>query len=255
MSDTKRIAQLETAAIVVGYTMSRLDKRYLTHFGYVSWTEAFTKAGVALNVKSSSVSNLRDEFDPYMDNPRQGWHQRPMYANRQRVLDEMASVSDAALFAIVEDILNARLAPVAEALETLAVVTGRTANAAERLLTGRRAERFFLENCTHILGVQRADITDMRDAMCGYDFGLHSDVGQAIEIKGIKAARGKILFTDNEWRTAALRENAYRLIVVANLQTELPIAKVWANPYSTIPATMRIETRIVGTWEAQVDLS
>lgn len=67
-------SRLETEAIVLGYAMSRLDGKYLRHRGSRTWRSAFEEAAGALSIRSSSLKNLRDEFDPVHGNQRRGWH-------------------------------------------------------------------------------------------------------------------------------------------------------------------------------------
>ena len=87
MSQDQQKKRIETKALVVGYAMSRLDKRFLEAFELGSWNAAFRLAGDQLGIPASSVKNLRDEFDPFHDNMRRGWHKRPLRANRHRVLE------------------------------------------------------------------------------------------------------------------------------------------------------------------------
>jgi len=97
--------RLETEAIVVGYGMSRLDSEYLGRLGFGSWTVAFENAAASLQEPASSFRNLRDEFDPIHPNLRQGRHKRPLRQSRQRVIDELADVSDDALIELIRRIL------------------------------------------------------------------------------------------------------------------------------------------------------
>ncbi len=69
--------RLETAAIVVGYAMSRLDEGFLRSQRVRTWKAAFEHAAKALHVRPASLKNLRDEFDPFHDNKRKGWRHRP----------------------------------------------------------------------------------------------------------------------------------------------------------------------------------
>src|SRR5438552_358595 len=97
--------RLETEAIVVGYAMSRLDKRYLAARECSTWRDAYSQAASALSESPASFKNLRDEFDPVHANPRAGWHHRPLRKNRQRVLDELREISEEALLELVDRIL------------------------------------------------------------------------------------------------------------------------------------------------------
>jgi hypothetical protein len=110
----------------------------------------------------------------------------------------LAEVSDDALMELVARILARDKEETVQAIDSMATVTRVAQNVAERLLTGRRAEEYFLANCENILSIKLADVVDLRNAACGYDFGVSSQKKTAIEVKGIKLLRGDILFTDRE---------------------------------------------------------
>src|SRR5581483_8368906 len=129
-----------------GYAMSRLDVRYLRSFGHRSWRAAFSHAGECLSVAPTSFKNLRDEFDPFHGNPRRGWHGRPLRPSRVRVLAELCDTSDEALLQLVARIFVHDREVLVEAVKPLAKRRPVVHNVAERLLTGRRAEQFFIEN-------------------------------------------------------------------------------------------------------------
>ncbi len=245
--------RLETNALVVGYAMSRLNDEYLRRRGLSQWQEAFREAASALGESSASFKNLRDEFDPYHDNLRRGWHRRPLRPSRQRVLDELYEVSSGAVMALGERILARDEEAVAEAADALATVTRVPSNAAERLLTGRRAEDFFLQHCRHLVQVAPADVLDLRLAALGFDFGVKDCPEQAIEVKGLKQTRGDIQFTDREWSEAKRRQENYRLVVVANLAAE-PAAKVFADPYRHLRATSSVQTSVSVVWRSTVSV-
>jgi hypothetical protein len=246
--------RLETEAIVIGYAMSRLDEAYLQSLGFTSWTKAFEDASASLQEPANSFKNLRDEFDPYHSNTRQGWHKRPIRQNRQRVLDELADVSDDALIELARRILARDESATAEAIDSLAVVTKRPANVAERLLTGRLAEEYYLDHCNEITQHMREDILDFRQAARGFDFGISNDPLAAIEVKGLKTVSGRIQFTDHEWTEARFRGDAYLLVVVGSLEGE-PIARVFRDPHTILAAECRYQTSVAATWQSSVSVA
>lgn len=206
--------RLDTEAIVIGYAMSRLDRSYLAVRHYNRWEQAFSEAANALFAPPATFKNLRDEFDPVHPNSRTGWHQRSLRQSRQRVLDELKDVTDDALMELVDRILKREEAAVAEAIDSLAVVTNVAHNVAERLLTGRRAEQYFLQECFPLVQVPFQQIRDCRQLACGFDFGVQERPEWAIEVKGMKQPKGEILFTDREWFEAKIRQDNYWLVVV-----------------------------------------
>lgn len=241
--------RLETAHLVVGYAMSRLDRNFLDVFGFTTWQAAFEECARALNAPWKSIKGIRDEYDPIHLNPRRGWVNRTMLPSRVRVADELTEVGDAALVELVRQILRRDEEATGEALDALAPVTGVAGAAAERLLTGRRAEDFVLHNCERVLGVPRTDVHDMRDALLGFDFRIDAGREIAVEVKGMRELRGQLLFTDREWREALRRRDAYWLIVVGNLATE-PRAELLPDPtaHERIRGSCHYEQALRVTW-------
>lgn len=253
MPENQGRERLQTTAIVLGYAMSRLDTGYLAGRNLDSWNQAFDEAAELLSVPSASIKNLRDEFDPVHGNPRRGWHKRPLRASRQRVIDELHDVSDDALAELVGQIILSDDDSVDEAIDSLAVSTHVAHNVAERLLTGRRAEEFFLEGSPEIIGVASEKILDFRQAARGFDFSVEGNLGWAIEVKGIKRMRGAIQFTDREWSEAKIRQSDYWLVVVGNLDAD-PIPKVFRDPHATLTAHCGYQRSITATWRSSVSV-
>lgn len=245
--------RLETAAIVVGYAMSRMDSHYLATRGVKSWRKAFEQAGQALSVRPASLKNLRDEFDPIHSNRRAGWHAREMRPNRRRVLEELSAASDEALAALVDRILARDSSTTDVALDSLAPSNRIAQGVAERLLTGRRAEDYFLENCAQILGVTREALTDYRFAARGFDFGVGSSDTLAVEVKGLKETRGMVLFTDHEWSEARCRRDAYILVVVGNL-ARVPRARVIRDPHGALQVSSVFRSSITTSWTSRLSV-
>lgn len=250
----QRIARLETEAIVIGYAMSRLDKTYLTTLGLRSWKAAFTMASEAMGVRAASFKNLRDEFDPMHGNSRRGWWDRPLRTSRQRVAAELEGISDDALFELVQRILGRESAATAEAIDALAPVTGVAAAVAERLLTGHRAEEFFVENAARLVGVASDRLIDCRRNACGYDFTANEDDARVFEVKGLKGNRGDILFTDREWSEAGSRSTYYVLVVVGRLEST-PLARVFSDPRRLLTATCVLRQSVTATWRSSVSIA
>ncbi len=253
MLEERKRFRIETEAIVIGYAMSRLDRRYLAERGCDSWEKAFAEAAQALSKPARTFDNLRDEFDPVHPNPRRGWHQRELRPNRQRVLNELKDVSDDALLELIARILKRDETATVEAIDSLAVVNRVAYNVAERLLTGRRAEEYFLENSEPIIQVTARDIVDMREMACGYDFGIQQKPECAIEIKGLKTSKGSILFTDREWSEAKNRHENYWLIVVGNLSLQ-PVPRIIRNPYATLLVESKYRQSITVEWHSHISI-
>ena len=79
MSNVQRTKK--QAGLIVSYYLSRCDMKAVRALGYKNFTEAFKKIGDILNENPNNIKNMRDEFDPYFDNGRAGWYQRPLRAS------------------------------------------------------------------------------------------------------------------------------------------------------------------------------
>jgi len=245
--------RLDTQAIVVGYAMSRLDHDYLVARHCSTWGQAYEQAAQALTRPTQTFKNLRDEFDPFHTNARRGW-QRPIRLDRQKVLEELKDVSEDALLELVDRILKREDEVTAEAIESLAPVNRVAHNVAERLLTGRLAEEFFLHHTYALIQVEPENLLDLRQTGCGYDFSVFNRAEWAIEVKGIKQAQGNILFTDREWVEARLHQDNYWLVVVGNIATQ-PVARIIRNPHATLPAASTYRQSIVVEWRSTVSVN
>jgi hypothetical protein len=246
-----RKARIKAEAIVVAYAMSRLGPTLFAEFGWKTWDQAFVATSRALDEGKSSMRLLRDEFDPFFDNGRKGWWERPPHASRVAVMHEFEGVSDAALIETVRRILAHDVLPLQEVLSVVDAPPARVAGVAERLLTGRLAEEHFIRSCKSIIDVAPSRLVDMRLAACGYDFGVSSLPGVAIEVKGLKKSRGDVLFTDREWTEARTRRSDYWLVVVGCLP-DSPRAGVTRDPSSVLTARCSIVTSTSAQWSAAV---
>ncbi len=243
--------RLETVAIVVGYAMSRLDDRYLRSQGVRTWKAAFDRAAKALRVRSASLKNLRDEFDPFHDNSRRGWRNRPLRPNRQRVMGDLSEVSDDALLESVNRILGGDKTATDDLLDSLIEVRPAVYNVAERLLTGRHAENLFLNNCESWVGISRSEVLDRRDSALGFDFAVAGLPARAIEVKGLRGHSGAIQFTDREWREAKVRQAEYWLVVVGNI-TATPVFQLWKDPHRVLSVQCRYQRSVAAVWTSRV---
>ena len=233
--------------------MSRLDDRYLQSQGVRTWKAAFDRAAKALRVRPTSLKNLRDEFDPFHDNSRRGWRNRPLRPNRQRVMGDLSEVSDDALLESVNRILGGDARATEELLDSLVEVRPAVHNVAERLLTGRRAENLFLDKCESWIGIPRSQVLDRRDCAVGFDFAVAGLPERAIEVKGMKGYSGAIQFTDREWSEAKIRGAEYWLVVVGNLAA-LPVFQLWKDPQHVLIAQCRYQRSVAAVWTSRVTL-
>lgn len=253
MNETPVRRLIETQAIIVAYAMSRLDRSLLRHFGFSSWRIAFNKAGKLLGVPPASMKNLRDEFDP-VHGLRKGWHKRPLRPNRQRVLSEFCEVSDEALFEIVKRLLHGDRDTSDEIVRPIAFARERIENVAERLRTGRIAERYFQDHSEDLCGVPSEKLVDRRDDAVGFDFSVRGRPTLAIEVKGLKQVAGAVLFTDREWVVARTKAESYWLVVIGGLAAK-PIGRLWANPAAHFSPMAVFRRSAAISWQATLSVA
>lgn len=92
--------------LTVAYYISKFDKTAYAHLPFSDVTATHKEVGIRLDIKPTSIQNMRDEFDPINDNPRKGWHQRHLTPTRQEIVDRYASYSEPRLRHVVLDILD-----------------------------------------------------------------------------------------------------------------------------------------------------
>ncbi|HRK20391.1 MAG TPA: DUF3883 domain-containing protein [Fimbriimonadaceae bacterium] len=248
------VSRIDLKSLILGYAMSRLDRGYLVAVGARTWDQAYDMAASKLGTPRNSFKLLRDEFDVYFPNERKGWRNREMHPSRIRLISEFEGVSEPALIELVQRILARDKAAAEPVLDILEAPSKAVANVADRLLTGRQAEEFFMENCEVIIGLPRKEILDSRLAAQGYDFGLKSRPEIAIEVKGMRAAKGQLLFTDREWTVANIRREDYWLVVVGDLERE-PRPNLLKDPATKLPAACSYQTSITASWRTSFALA
>ncbi len=196
---------------------------------------------------------LRDEFDVFFANGRRGWILRDPHPSRLAVLYEFETVSDEALLEVVRRALAQDEYSLQEIYGHISEQPVRVANVAERLLTGRRAEDHFIRTCHEIINVPSSSLTDLRNTACGFDFSSDRFPGVAIEVKGIKATTGGILFTEREWLEAQKRQRDYWVIVIGNIPID-PTSRVFQDPINSFEARCQIVRSAATVWSAQVSV-
>ena len=166
----------------------------------------------------------------------------------------MTDISDDALMALVDRIILRDEEATAEAVDSLAATPRTAQNVAERLLTGRRAEEFFLTHSEALVGIKQTEIVDNRQSACGFDFAVSKRPEGGIEVKGLKPVKGEILFTDREWTEAKSRCDDYWLVVVGNLDSA-PQGKVVRDPYHVLEANCSYQVTVAAVWRSRVSVA
>jgi hypothetical protein len=248
MSDASRLA------LIPAFYLSKYDRDALSALGYSGFTAAFNDIGQRLGISSSSVKNKRDDFDPFHENVRAGWHQRPLGPSRAKTVALLDEVSFGALTGLVKDLLHSAeyrsSDEVTEIVGSLKASEGKSTTGAfvPRGVTGRRAEELFIKLFGRGGIPIEGELIDRREDGCGYDFLLKDgNEDHQLEVKGLSGLDGGILFTDKEWQTAQTHPN-YKLFVAYNLSGD-PMWKIIKRPHSLLQPTRQARTVVQISWQ------
>ncbi|MDY3113812.1 MAG: DUF3883 domain-containing protein [Helicobacter sp.] len=226
--------------IICGLFLSKFDDLAYKTLGFSSFMEAFNVLGFALQGKPSNIKNYRDEFDPYFNNVRKGWHKRELRAYTKAILERYKNVE----FEVFKNlILSFLIENYEEKLQVNEFLESKMESSfIKRVATGKAAENYFLQNYkTHFNSYK---LLDTREFGCGFDFKLNLQNKQiCVEVKGLNKNNGQFLFIQKEFEVAdRLREN-YCLFVVKNLK-EKPQEMLFFDPIKSFELK-RLESKIM----------
>ena len=242
-------------ALIVAYYLSKFDEKAYSHLAFGNTTETHDKVGQILGVKGNSVKNMRDEFDPLHDNPRMGWHQRPLRPSREKVVQSFQDLNEEEMFDVVTEILgnpefinSDELVDIVEPILRRAPAKRRKTTFIPRGPTGRKAEEYFIQyhflNGLPIIG----ELIDRREDGCGYDFEICGDNHSVIvEVKGLSLEQGGISFTSKEWRVAEENGERFYVALVSNIDAD-PRIDFYLNPFKTMAAKKHVFTTVQVRW-------
>lgn len=212
--------------ILTGLYLSKFDKAGLDKLGFSSFKEAFNTLGYALNGKPASIKNYRDEFDPYFDNNRQGWHKRKLRDYCKAVLDSAKDLSFDEFTKIISGFIVKDFDLRTEINKILKIENDK--KFINRISTGLAAENFFIKNYKNYF--LNYSLHDTRQFGCGFDFKM--DLNEdfiCVEVKGLQTDGGNFLMTEKEFDTAKKLREKYCLYVVKNFK-EKPYETLFYNP-------------------------
>jgi hypothetical protein len=92
--------------LTVAFYISKFDKVAYAQLPFGGVTATHKEVGTRLDIKPTSIQNMRDEFDPINDNPRKGWHQRHLTPTRREIVERYGSYSEPRLRHVVFEILE-----------------------------------------------------------------------------------------------------------------------------------------------------
>lgn len=96
-------------ALIIAFYISKYDGIAYKKLGYGGVTNTHNEIGKILGLKGTTIQNMRDEFDPYHENSRKGWHKRGLLQSRKDTMDHYEGFSEEDLRKIVISILKPNL--------------------------------------------------------------------------------------------------------------------------------------------------
>lgn len=228
MIDYKHLSKRDKA-IMIGLFLSKYDKKALDSFGFAGFKEAFNVLGYAVETPPSSIKNYRDEFDPYYPNPRQGWHHRELRDYCRDIIEMTQDLTFEMFHAIINSFVVDEYVDVSD-IKSEHPITSERKFLANRIITGKAAEEYFVMNYRNIPTFSDFNLTDTTNQGCGFDYKLSLDTANIyVEVKGINNRQGSILMTEKEHNMAEDLLDRYCLFVVSNFK-DSPMHQLFFDP-------------------------
>lgn len=249
-------------ALIVSYYLSRFDKDGYASLGYSTFSHAADSIGNILGVKPNTIKNMRDEFDPHHENTRIGWL-RELRGSRLKVLRAFQETDENTLLEIVKEILNNNKFKETEEYKDIQILFDENRQDSNKKAsvfivrgpTGKAAEQYFIEYFKKCGEPVKGKLRDVRDFGGGYDFEIINSTGSYyVEVKGLSASSGGILFTSKEWQVATEYKEKYYVALIMNI-SNIPQIKFIQNPTKKLKAKKNIYSTIQLSWSvSQKDL-
>ncbi|KOY85773.1 phenylalanyl-tRNA synthetase subunit alpha [bacterium 336/3] len=215
---------------LLGYGLSKFDDNFIKEFGFktkTSFYEYCVSIGIAETV--GTIKNRMDLFDPFFDNDRKGWWQKgDAYIHRKLLIDSLFGNEDVKGFANIVKLYLQDNYGIKDLFVKVKPITKTRFRSMQE--TGLEAELYFMHNFNQIEQFKGGIIEDARMYGDGYDFQL--DVINRtflVDIKGIRAKKGKFRMTEKEFIKAQEFQNDYVVTVVLNLN-DAPTFVTVENP-------------------------
>ncbi len=216
-------------AMLMGLFIAKFDKRALNSFGFTSKQEAYNVFGYAVKASPNSIKLYKQEYDPYYPNGNRGFAKRK---TKTHCLDIMKRFDDLS-FEEFQCIVNMFVLDKYVDLRDIRIDKRQSKERkfiANRLLTGKAAEEYFVMNYQNITPFKNYLLTDTTNMGSGFDYKLSLNADNYyVEVKGINERQGSILMTDKEHRMAEILLERYCLFVVCNFKKS-PIHQMFFNP-------------------------
>lgn len=241
MTDFNSFSQRDKA-VLAGLFLSKFDRMALDEFGFAGFRQAYNVLGYALGVIPKSIQNYRDEFDPYFPNARKGWRGRALRDYCKEIMQLAQNIPFEDFCEIIKSFTVPNYEVEKYSLEKSTDSNKRVAN---RLITGKAAEEYFMSKYATIDVFHNYSLLDTTCMGCGFDFKLSFDKDfYCVEVKGINEKNGSILMTEKEYNVASVVKERYCLFVVRNFK-ETPEHSLFFNPLSSGLTFERQEKKVV----------
>ena len=216
-------------AMLMGLFISKFDKRALNSFGFTSKQEAYNVFGYAAKASPNSIKLYKQEYDPYYPNGNNGFAKRKTKTHCLELMERFDSLSFEEFQCLVNMFVLDKYVDLGDIRKDKRQSKERKFMA-NRLLTGKAAEEYFVMNYQNITPFQNYLLTDTTNMGCGFDYKLsHEGSNFYVEVKGINERRGSILMTELEYDRAEILLERYCLFVVSNFKKS-PIHQMFFNP-------------------------
>lgn len=218
---------------LLGYGLAKFNNQFIKRFGFSTKTifyDSLVKKGIAST--ASTIKNRQDLFDPFFDNGRKGWWQKgDAYIHRKIFIDSLFGDLDVNSYAEIVKLYIGGKFEISEKDKIKPILKSKFK---QLQITGNEAESFFIHNFMKIQSFESGILEDARFLGDGYDFQIQVlSKYYLAEIKGLRADKGSIRLTINEFNKAKEYQDYYALIVISNLQ-EIPKVTTVFNPVGKI---------------------
>lgn len=217
-------------AIMMGLFLSRFDKVAMQSLGFNSFKQAYNLLGYSVGIKPSSINNYRDEFDPYFDNGRQGWHNRDIKPHCKVVMEKAKDLTFEDFYTIIKYFISDDSINLCDQIVNDTSSIQDHKQFANRLMTGKAAEKYFVKYYNDIYDFSGSLLQDTTLMGCGFDFKLSlPEVNYYVEVKGMNGKTGNVLLTEREYEMAYNLKDKYCLFVVRNFKDK-PFHDLYFDP-------------------------
>lgn len=215
-------------AVLMGLFLSRFDRQALDSLGFTGFRQAYNVLGLSIGFIPKSIQNYRDEFDPYFPNERKGWRNRSLRDYCKEYMDLTNKMTFDDFYNLIVSILEERIVDEKDIVKERQRKKGKSM--ANRLITGKAAEEYFVMNYQTVEIFHDYKLYDTTLMGCGFDFKLsRGSRNYYVEVKGLNDKTGSILLTEKEYGMANDLRDLYCLFVVCNFR-EKPEHQLFFNP-------------------------